>query len=106
MERRMFLKKAVALGIGLCVLVRGRKVTAKGLPSDPGTTSGAPPTPDVIPLPPFEKNSPFTLRTGSAYSNKIGRRATAPCPRIGDLSHASCEPPKAPRQSTTGGWTS
>jgi hypothetical protein len=61
MERRMFLKKAVALGIGLCVLVRGRKVTAKGLPSDPGTTLGAPPTPDVIPLPPFEKDNPFTL---------------------------------------------
>ena len=61
MERRMFLKRAVALSIGLSVIARGRKVIAKGLPSDPGATSGLSPTPDVIPLPHFEKDGSFTL---------------------------------------------
>ena len=61
MERRSFLKRAVASGIGLFVFVRGRKAMAKGLPSDPGASAGASPTPDVILLPPFEKDGLFAL---------------------------------------------
>jgi SagB-type dehydrogenase family enzyme len=61
MERRTFLKGAGALGLGFFTLVRKAKVWAKGLPSDPGTSTITASGPDVIALPPFEKDSRVTL---------------------------------------------
>lgn len=61
MERRTFLKKAAALGIGFWVFMRGVKTWAKGLPSDPGAPPPEGSGPEVMALPPFEKNSPFPL---------------------------------------------
>jgi SagB-type dehydrogenase family enzyme len=61
MERRDFLRKATALSIGVLAAARGTKVWAKGLPSDPGGTAGGSSGPEVIALPPFEKNQPFPL---------------------------------------------
>jgi SagB-type dehydrogenase family enzyme len=61
MERRAFLKKAMAIGIGVFAVARGTKVWAKGLPSDPGGAAGESPGPDLIALPPFEKDNPFPL---------------------------------------------
>jgi SagB-type dehydrogenase family enzyme len=61
MERRTFLKGAAALGLGFFTLARKAKVWAKGLPSDPGTSTTKASGSDVIALPPFEKDSRITL---------------------------------------------
>ena len=61
LNRRSFFEKVAAFGLGFFVMVKGSRAWAKGLPSDPGTSSGETSGPDVIALPPFEKNSPFTL---------------------------------------------
>ena len=61
MERRDFLRKATALSVGFFAMVKGVRTWAKGLPSDPGGASGGTSGPESILLPPFEKNSNFTL---------------------------------------------
>jgi SagB-type dehydrogenase family enzyme len=61
MERRTFLKKAAAFGIGFFTVLRGVKASAKGLPSDPGAPPVQGTGPEILALPPFEKTSPFTL---------------------------------------------
>jgi SagB-type dehydrogenase family enzyme len=61
MERRDFLRKATALSVGAFAVVRGVKVWAKGLPSDPGGSAVGGSGPEMIALPPFEKNNPFPL---------------------------------------------
>ena len=61
MERREFLKKATGLSVGVYAVVQGVKVWAKGLPSDPGGSAGGGSGPELIALPPFEKNSTFSL---------------------------------------------
>jgi SagB-type dehydrogenase family enzyme len=61
MERRAFLKGAAALGLGFLTFARKAKVWAKGLPSDPGTSTTTASGSDVIALPPFEKDSRVTL---------------------------------------------
>jgi SagB-type dehydrogenase family enzyme len=61
MERRTFLKKAGALGLGFFTLAKLTKVWAKGLPSDPGAPTAVASGSEVIALPPFEKDSHFTL---------------------------------------------
>ena len=61
MDRREFLRKATALSVGVMAATRGVKAWAKGLPSDPGGTAGGSSGPEVIALPPFEKNHPFSL---------------------------------------------
>jgi SagB-type dehydrogenase family enzyme len=61
MERRDFLRKATALSVGVFAVVRGVKVWAKGLPSDPGGSAGGGSGPEMITLPPFEKNNTFPL---------------------------------------------
>jgi SagB-type dehydrogenase family enzyme len=61
MERRTFLKEAGALGIGFFTLTKVAKVWAKGLPSDPGTSTTVASGPEVIALPPFEKDNRVTL---------------------------------------------
>ena len=61
MERRSFLKGLGALGLGFFTLARRTKVWAKGLPSDPGTSTTTTSGSDVIALPPFEKDSRVTL---------------------------------------------
>jgi SagB-type dehydrogenase family enzyme len=60
MERREFIRKITALGVGVFALARGAKVWAKGLPSDPGGPAGGE-SADMIVLPPFEKNNTFSL---------------------------------------------
>ena len=61
MERRTFLKRAAIFGMGFWAFVRGVKAWAKDLPSDPGTPPPEGSGPEVMALPPFEKNSTFTL---------------------------------------------
>jgi SagB-type dehydrogenase family enzyme len=61
MERRDFMKKGFALGVGFLAVTKGIKAWAKGLPSDPDAARGAAAGPDVILLPSFEKNSNFAL---------------------------------------------
>ena len=61
MERRTFLKGLGALGLGFFTLARKAKVWAKGLPSDPGTSTTTTSGSDVIALPPFEKDNRVTL---------------------------------------------
>ena len=61
MERRDFLRKATALSVGVYAVVQGVKVWAKGLPSDPGGSTGGGSGPEMIALPPFEKNNTFPL---------------------------------------------
>jgi SagB-type dehydrogenase family enzyme len=61
MERRSFLKNVAGLGIGFWALMRGMTAWAKGLPSDPGVPPPGGRGPEVMALPPFEKNSPFPL---------------------------------------------
>jgi SagB-type dehydrogenase family enzyme len=61
MERRTFLKKAGALGLGFFTLAKLTKVWAKTLPSDPGAPTTAASGSEVIALPPFEKDSRVTL---------------------------------------------
>jgi SagB-type dehydrogenase family enzyme len=61
MERRTFLQRTAMLGMGFWVFIRGVKTWAKGLPSDPGTAAPGGSGPEAMVLPPFEKNSPFTL---------------------------------------------
>ena len=61
MERRDFLRKAAALGVGVFAVARGIQVWAKGLPSDPGGSAGGSSSPEMIVLPPFEKNNTFPL---------------------------------------------
>jgi SagB-type dehydrogenase family enzyme len=61
MDRRDFLRKATALSVGVLAAVRGTKVWAKGLPSDPGGSAGGSSGPEMIVLPPFEKNQSFPL---------------------------------------------
>ena len=61
MDRRDFLRKATALSLGVLAVARGVKVWAKGLPSDPGGSAGTDPGPEIMALPPFEKNSTYTL---------------------------------------------
>jgi len=61
MDRRDFLRKATALSVGVMAATRGVKAWAKGLPSDPGGTAGGSSGPEVIALPPFEKNHAFPL---------------------------------------------
>jgi SagB-type dehydrogenase family enzyme len=61
MERRTFLKGAGALGLGFFTLTKKAKVWAKGLPSDPGTSTITASGSDVIALPPFGKDSRVTL---------------------------------------------
>jgi len=61
MDRRDFLRKATALSVGVFTVGRGAKVWAKGLPSDPGGAAAGSSGPEMIALPPFEKNQPFPL---------------------------------------------
>jgi SagB-type dehydrogenase family enzyme len=61
MERRTFLKNAASLGIGFWAFMGEITAWAKGLPSDPGTPPAEDGGPEVMALPPFERNSPFTL---------------------------------------------
>ena len=61
MERRTFIQKALAFTVGFAAMARGLKAWAKGLPSDPDAPAGTPASPDVIPLPSFEKNGTFPL---------------------------------------------
>jgi SagB-type dehydrogenase family enzyme len=61
MDRRDFLRKATALSVGIMAAARGVNAWAKGLPSDPGGTAGGSSGPEIIALPPFEKNHPFSL---------------------------------------------
>ena len=61
MDRRDFLRKATTLSVGVFAVARGVRVWAKGLPSDPGGAAGGGSGPDMIALPPFEKNSTFSL---------------------------------------------
>ncbi len=61
MDRRDFLRKATALSVGVFAVVRGVKVWAKGLPSDPGGSAGGSSGQEIIALPPFEKNNTFIL---------------------------------------------
>ena len=61
MERRDFLRKATALSLGVLAVARGVKVWAKGLPSDPGGSAGADSGPEIMALPPFEKNNTYAL---------------------------------------------
>ena len=61
MDRRNFLRKATALSVGFFAVARGVKVWAKGLPSDPGGSAGGSSGPEMIALPPFEKNNTFPL---------------------------------------------
>jgi len=61
MERRTFLKKSAAAGIGFFAIMRGMKAWAKGLPSDPDAPLSGASGPEVMALPPFEKTSPFPL---------------------------------------------
>lgn len=60
MERRKFLEKAAALGIGLFAAEISCS-QEKGIPSEPGTARQEAAGPEVIELPAFEKNSAFTL---------------------------------------------
>lgn len=59
MERRSFFTTVLAVGAGAAALMRGIKAKARGLPSDPG--GGAKAAAGMEPLPPFEKNSDYTL---------------------------------------------
>jgi SagB-type dehydrogenase family enzyme len=61
MDRRNFLRKATALSVVFFAVARGVKVWAKGLPSDPGGSAGGSSGPEMIALPPFEKNNTFPL---------------------------------------------
>jgi len=61
MDRRAFLGKATALGVGVLAVARGVTAWAKGLPSDPGGAAGASAGPEIMVLPPFEKDQPFPL---------------------------------------------
>jgi SagB-type dehydrogenase family enzyme len=61
MDRRDFLRKATALSVGFSAVARGVKVWAKGLPSDLGGSAGGNSGPEIIALPPFEKNNTFSL---------------------------------------------
>ena len=61
MERRDFLRKAMALSVGVLAVARGVKVWAKGLPSDPGGSASVSSSPEMIVLPPFDKNNTFPL---------------------------------------------
>jgi SagB-type dehydrogenase family enzyme len=64
MERRVFLGRMAALGLGLMALTKGAVSWAKGLPSDPdgaAGAAGAAPGADSIALPPFEKTAAFQL---------------------------------------------
>ena len=61
MERRDFLRKATALSVGMLAAARGIKVWAKGLPSDPGGPAAGDSGPEIMVLPPFAKNSSYTL---------------------------------------------
>ena len=61
MDRRDFLRKATALSMAVFAVARGVKVWAKGLPSDPGGSAGGGSGPEMIALPPFEKNNTFIL---------------------------------------------
>jgi SagB-type dehydrogenase family enzyme len=61
MDRRTFLKRAAIFGMGFWTFLRGVKTWATGLPSDPGTPPAAGSGPEVMALPPFEKNGTFTL---------------------------------------------
>ena len=59
-ERRWYFGKVAAVGVGIAAALKGVKVWAKGLPSDPGAAAGEA-GPGVILLPPFEKNGTVTL---------------------------------------------
>jgi SagB-type dehydrogenase family enzyme len=61
MNRRVFMGQVVSFGLGLLALGKGRVSWAKGLPSDPEGTGVGSGEPNVIALPPFEKNSGFAL---------------------------------------------
>jgi nitroreductase len=60
-ERRDFLEKAFAAGVGLAALAGGLAAYAKELPSDPGASEAPAAGAEEIILPRFEKNSSFAL---------------------------------------------
>lgn len=60
MERRAFLGRMAAMGLGLMAWMRGGVSWARDLPPAPRMGGGAP-GPEAIALPPFEKTSPFAL---------------------------------------------
>lgn len=61
MDRRLFMEKALTLGLGCLAAIRGGVSWAKDLPSDPEGSSGRLSGADIVSLPAFEKGSPFPL---------------------------------------------
>jgi SagB-type dehydrogenase family enzyme len=61
MNRRFFLGSVAVLSISFMAALRSGLTWAKGLPSDPGAGTAGSPGPDMLALPPFEKNGAFAL---------------------------------------------
>jgi len=61
MNRRFFLQKTTAFCLGCMAMAKAGISWAKGVPSDPGSTSAGASAPETVALPAFEKSSGFPL---------------------------------------------
>jgi SagB-type dehydrogenase family enzyme len=83
MNRRLFLEKAMIVGLGALTLLKGTKPWAKGFITEAWATEPPFSGQDVLLLPPFEKNSPFPLERAflerkTVRSYDPGRTLTLP----------------------------
>jgi SagB-type dehydrogenase family enzyme len=61
MNRRVFLEKAMIMGVGALTLLKGTKPWSKGFITEASAAEPTFSTQEVLVLPPFEKNNPFAL---------------------------------------------
>jgi len=61
MNRRVFLEKAMIMGVGALTLLKGTKPWGKGFITEASAAEPTFSSQEVLVLPPFEKNNPFPL---------------------------------------------
>ena len=111
MNRRIFLEKAMILGLGSLTFLKETKPWGKGLIQEASAAEPPFPGQDVLILPPFEKNNPFPLERALTERKPpvpMTRGGPYPCPKspgsfgrpTGSTGRTAAAPPPRPWAAT------